>query len=82
MDWITFLYELIGRHCPVNESQIQTMKMEAKEWYESKEIQENKFGKMFHTHASKWYTRTALALLFVFAQRWMYDVMNPYEETE
>lgn len=77
MNWIEFIYQLIGKHVLITKMELAQLKLEAQQWFDKEETKEGKIGKFLHTYGEVWWVKTALAILFIFASRWLLEFMNP-----
>lgn len=76
MKLIEFIYKLIERYVPITKAEVAGLQKEAQEWYDKK-AEETKIGKTVKDYSETWWVRTILAVLFIAAQRWIRDFMNP-----
>jgi len=77
MNWIEFLYQLIGKHVMITKGELAQLKLECEQWWNSDKVKGSKIGASAHQYAEAWYVKTFLAILFLFASRWMLEFMNP-----
>lgn len=53
------------------------LQLDAETWYGDPKTKESTIGKFLHKYGETWYVKTALAVLFIFAHKWMLEFMNP-----
>jgi hypothetical protein len=78
MNFIEFLFKLIRQFVPLDERKEIRLQNEATEWYNSQleEESKNPLAKVIQSHGEKWYIQTGLAVLYIFAVRWVAEFMS------
>lgn len=91
MDFIEFLFNIIKNFVPISDTRIKQLQSEASNWYfelkekVGEEMPQNPIGKFKYylkQYGEHWGTQTGLAVLFIFANRWIHDFMNPKENLD
>lgn len=77
MNPLEFLFTLVKQYAPVNEGRWIVLKGKAEEWYGSKEMEVHPLGAKVKEYGEKWPVQLGLAVLFIFAMRWVHDFMSP-----
>lgn len=78
MNIIEFLFKLLAQFVPMDERKEIRLKGEAQEWYLSR-LEEDKndaLSKAIKEHCEKWYFQTGMAVLYIFAIRWIAEFMS------
>lgn len=81
MKLIEFIYKLIERYVPITKAEVAGLQKEAQEWYDNK-AENTTIGSKVKEYSETWWFRTILAVLFIAAQRWIRDFMNPSVEDD
>jgi hypothetical protein len=85
MDIFDFLFKLVQHFGLVSGTDWQEMHGDMCNWRTEKIISQREnpeapmLVKFYNKHGRAWYTRLALALLFIPAVRWFHDYMNPQQ---
>jgi hypothetical protein len=85
MNIIEFLFKLVEQFVPMDPTRIRQLEEQGKTWYksiESKETPDNQIEEYVIKYGSEWWFSLGLAILFIFAHRWIYDYMNPVQDDE
>jgi hypothetical protein len=77
MDIVEFIYKLLYAHLPIDKNKIIGLEQDATKFFNSPEVDKNAIGKFIKEYGGTWWAKTLLAVLFIFATRWMSDFMNP-----
>lgn len=92
MNWLEFIFKLISNFVPISDTRIRQLEADGMEWY--KELKESvsdekepetliEKGKLYlKQYGEHWACQTGFAILFIFANRWVHDFMNPSEDNE
>jgi hypothetical protein len=86
MNPLEFIFTLIEKYVPVNPGRYEALKAQAKLWYyggtsdkgESlpAESEKSKIGKWIKDKGEIWYVQLALAFGFLFAAKFLHDIVN------
>jgi hypothetical protein len=81
MNPLEFLFALIENYVPITPGRFTAIKSQATSWYEDKNTAEtNRIAAWVKGQGDKWGVQLCLAVLFIFAMRWIHDFMNPKTE--
>lgn len=90
MNIIEFIFRLIQNFVPVQTARFNQMEQDGLKWY--KDLQSDELPNMpvfmkpvagyLKEHGDQWYTGVFLAVGYIFASRWLYEFMNPNQDTE
>lgn len=78
MNIIQFLFQLIQAHVLIPDGQFNSLEAEALNWYKLAGTSPDDPPLLVKakTIASQWYVQMGLALLFIFANKWVLDFMS------
>ena len=76
MTIIQFLFRLLERFA-ITPAEAREIEHEANLWYLDQIERRTMVGKILDDYGNMWYTKLCLAVLFIFANRWIADYMNP-----
>lgn len=86
MNLIQFLFGLLQAHVLIPAGQFAQLEAEGSRWYKSAGTNDEdpEFLKLGKKYADQWYVQVALAILFIFANKWVSDFMSAdaFEEEE
>jgi len=77
MNPLEFIFMLLQRYASIPPQKVEYLRSQAFQWYQSKEVEDNKIAKYIKEKGEMWYVQLGLAVLFIFAVRWVHDFMNP-----
>ena len=85
MDFITLIFLLVRKFVPINQTEFDSMKLEADEWHakvvDTRKAPDNPAQKFYVEHSRKWYVKLALAVSYIPLQIWigrqMQELNNP-----
>ena len=82
MNIIEFIFKLLASFVPVDSVKLAQVEKEGLDWFAEVDAKptDNKILLEVKKHHNAWYTKTALAILFIFATRWIHDFMTLKEE--
>jgi hypothetical protein len=85
MNPIDWLFKILLRYVPVDETEFARMKNEAVEWYagiDHTDPKTNELSAKFKKIFLDWRGKLVLAILFIPACRWVNNLVNPTIEDE
>lgn len=86
MRLVDFIFTLISRFVPIAKTELIQLQTEADKWYNEKVVMsENKIGQTAKNVFEHWGFRTFLAVIFIFAVKWVSDIINgkpEYQDSE
>jgi hypothetical protein len=87
MNIIQFLFALIKAHVLIPDSQLSRLELDGEKWYKHAGTSDDdpKMLVLLKEKGELWYVQVGLAILFIFANKWVSDFMSAedtYEEEE